>query len=141
MNSSIQKSLIAGVVATAIMSLVMYLAPFMGLPEMNAAEMLSGMTGLPIVFGWAMHFMIGIIFTLGYTFFFLPNIRIHNLAASGALFGFAAFIIAQIAMLMMSIVMKPMPAPESGMVPMMIGSIIGHIMFGIPVAFIVKRQQ
>ncbi|MFA6456066.1 MAG: DUF6789 family protein [Bacteroidota bacterium] len=141
MNSSIQKSLIAGVVATAIMSLVMYLAPFMGLPEMNAAEMLSGMTGLPIVFGWAMHFMIGIIFTLGYTFFFLPNIRIHNLAASGALFGFAAFIVAQIAMLMMSIVIKPIPALESGMVPMMIGSIIGHIMFGIPVAFIVKRQQ
>ena len=141
MNSSLQKTVIAGVVATAIMTIVMYLAPLMGLPEMNAAAMLSGMTGLPITFGWAMHFMIGIVFAMSYTFLFLTNLKIKNVIVKGAAFGFAAFIVAQIAMVMMSIVLGPMPSPEGGMIPMMIGSIIGHVMYGIPVALIVKPQQ
>jgi hypothetical protein len=38
-------------------------------------------------------------------------------------------------------IMGPMPPPEGGMITMMIGSIIGHVMFGIPVALIVKKQQ
>jgi len=141
MNNSLQKTIVAGIVGTAIMTVVMYLAPLMGLPEMNAAAMLSGMTGLPLAFGWAMHFMIGIVFALSYTFLFLSNVKINNLIIKGALFGFAAFVAAQIAMVMMSVVMGPMPAPAGGMMLMMIGSIIGHIMYGIPVALIAKPQQ
>lgn len=141
MNTLLQKTILGGAAGTAVMSLVMYLAPMMGLPEMNAAEMLSGMMDTPVIIGWIMHFMVGIIFALGYTLLFLPKVKIQNLYIKGALFGFAVFLFAQIAFAMMGMIMGPMPAPEGGMMPMMIGSIIGHVMFGIPVALIVKQQQ
>ncbi|MDP1675549.1 MAG: hypothetical protein Q8L88_01695 [Bacteroidota bacterium] len=140
MKNSLQKTIFAGITATAVMTLVTYLAPMMGLPEMNIPAMLSGMMGVPIIVGWVMHFMIGITFALGYTFLFAAKVKIQNLAVKGAVFGFAAFIMAQIVMVMMGLVMGPMPAPEGGMLPMMVGSIIGHVMYGIPVALIAKPQ-
>jgi hypothetical protein len=39
-------------------------------------------------------------------------------------------------MVMMRMIMEPMSAPEGGMMPMIIGSLIGHIMYGISVALI-----
>jgi len=141
MNTSLQKTILAGVVGTIVMTVVMYLAPMMGLPKMNAAEMLSGMMGVSIIIGWAMHFMIGIVFALGYSFLFTAQVKIKNLVFKGVVFGFAAFVVAQIAIAMMGVVMGPMPVPEGGMALMMIGSIIGHTMYGIPVALIAKPQQ
>ncbi|MHB1048732.1 MAG: DUF6789 family protein [Bacteroidota bacterium] len=138
MNTTVQRTILAGVAGTIVMSIIMFLAPMMGLPEMDAAAMLAGMMGAPIVIGWAAHFMIGIIFALGYTYIFLPRVKISNLAVKGALFGVAVFVAAQIAIAMMSAIMGPMPVPEGGMMLMMIGSIIGHIMYGIPVAMIAK---
>jgi uncharacterized membrane protein YagU involved in acid resistance len=99
------------------------------------------MMGLPIIIGWIMHFMIGIVFALGYMVLFLPKIKIQNHVIKGAVYGFAVFLFAQIAFAIMSMIMGPMPPPEGGMITMMIGSIIGHVMFGIPVALIVKKQQ
>lgn len=141
MKPSLQNTILAGVAGTALMTIVMFLAPMMGLPEMNAAAMLSMMMGFPIVIGWLMHFMIGVIFALGYTFLFASKVKIQNLIVKGAVFGFAVFIFAQIAIAMMGAIMGPMPAPEGGMLPMMIGSVIGHVMYGIPVALIAKPQQ
>ena len=141
MKPSLQNTILAGIVGTAVMTVVMFLAPMMGLPEMNAAAMLSMMTGFPIVVGWLMHFMIGIIFALGYTLLFFSNVKIQNRIAKGAVFGFTVFIFAQIAIAMMGAIMGGMPAPEGGMILMMIGSVIGHVMYGIPIALIAKPQQ
>ena len=68
MKTKIQKSVLGGLVGTAVMTLVIFLAPMMGMPKMNPAEMLSSMMGVPILIGWIMHFMTGIIFALGYVF-------------------------------------------------------------------------
>ncbi|MEJ7674648.1 MAG: hypothetical protein WKF59_18600 [Chitinophagaceae bacterium] len=45
MKSKIAQSIIAGLVATAVMTGVGLMGPFMGLPKMNPAEMLSGYDG------------------------------------------------------------------------------------------------
>jgi hypothetical protein len=140
MNTTVQRTVLAGVAGTIIMSIIMFLAPMMGLPEMDAAAMLAGMMGFPLAIGWAAHFMIGIVFAIGYTYIFLPRVKISNLVVKGALFGIAVFVAAQIAIAMMSAIMGPMPTPEGGMMLMMIGSIIGHIMYGIPVAMIAKPK-
>ena len=141
MNNSLQKTILSGFAATVVMTVVTYLAPMMGLPKMSVPEMLSGMTGFPIVVGWIMHFMIGTIFAFGYSFLFAPFVKIQNIVVKGAVFGFTVFIFAQIAMAMMNLIMGAMPAPEGGMMLMIIGSIIGHIMYGISVALIAKLQQ
>ncbi len=73
MKSKIAQSIIAGLVATAVMTGVGLMGPFMGLPKMNPAEMLSGMMGVPVIVGYLMHFMIGVIFAAAYVYLFNPK--------------------------------------------------------------------
>ena len=137
MSDKIKQSLIGGIVGTAAMTLITWMAPLMGFPKMSPPEMLAGMLGLPVFAGWIMHFMIGIIFAFAYTYLFAPNVKISNIFLKGAVFGFVVFIFAQIMMAIMG-AMLPMPKMEGSMMLMMIGSIMGHIIFGMAVSRTVK---
>jgi hypothetical protein len=140
MTNKIQKALIGGIIGTAVMTLVMMIAPMMGMPKMSPPEMLSMMMGFPIVVGWMMHFMIGVIFAMAYAFFFINVVKkVSNNILKGAIFGMAAFIFAQIIMAIMGM-MFPMPPMEGSMMLMMVGSIMGHVIFGITVALFMKEQ-
>ena len=141
METKIKQSIIGGITGTAVMTMVMFVAPMMGMPKMNPAEMLSMMMGLPLTIGWIMHFMIGITFALIYAFFFIKVVKkISNNILKGAIFGLAAFIFAQIAMAMMGAMLGGMPPMEGSMMLMMIGSITGHVIFGIVVTAFVKEE-
>jgi len=141
METKIKQSLIGGIAGTTVMTMVMFVAPMMGMPKMNPAEMLSMMMGLPLTIGWIMHFMIGITFALIYAFFFIKVVKkISNNIFKGAIFGLAAFIFAQIAMAMMGVVLGLMPPMEGSVMLMMIGSIMGHVIFGIVVSAFVKEE-
>lgn len=140
MSNKITQAVIAGMIATVAFTIVTLLAPMMGMPKMSPPAMLSMMMGLPIAVGWLMHFMIGIIFAIAYAFFFIKVVnKISNNILKGAIFGFAVFIFAQIMMAIMGMMM-PMPPMEGSMMLIMIGSIAGHIIFGIVVAMIIKEQ-
>jgi hypothetical protein len=136
----VTQSIVAGIIGTAIMTMVMMIAPMMGMPKMSPPEMLSGMLGMPVFVGWMMHFMIGIIFALAYTFLFAAKVKIGNTILKGAIFGFIAFVFAQIMMAIMGAIM-PMPAMEGSKVLTMIGGIMGHVIFGIVVALIAKDNK
>ncbi len=141
MSNKIKQSIIGGIIATAVMTAVMMIAPMMGMPKMSPPAMLSMMTGFPIIVGWLMHFMIGIIFAMAYAFLFIKVVqKVSNNILKGAIFGFAVFIFAQIAMVMMGAMMGGMPPMEGSMMLMMIGSIMGHVIYGITVAMFVKEQ-
>lgn len=133
METKMSKSILGGIVGTILMTVVTMVAPMMGMPKMSPPDMLAGMMNMPIFVGWIMHFMIGIIFALVYTYLFAPKVNIGNLIVKGAVFGFAAFIFAQIALAIMGAIF-PMPAMEGSMILTMIGSIIGHVVFGIGVS-------
>lgn len=138
MENQIKQSVFAGIAGTAVMTMVMFIAPFMGMPKMSPPDMLAGMMGLPLVMGWVMHFMIGIIFAVAYVYIFkklLQNIQSKFL--KGSIFGLAVFVFAQIMMAVMSAIM-PTPLPEGSIIMLMMGSIIGHIIYGIVVALIAK---
>ena len=137
MNSKISKSILAGVIGTALMSLVTFIAPMMGIPKMSPPDMLAGMMGMPIIVGWVMHFMIGIIFAFAYTYLFAPKVKISNLFLKGAVFGFVVFIFAQI-MLAIIGAMLPMSKIEGSIMLIMMGSIIGHVIYGMAVSKTVK---
>lgn len=132
MKSKIQQSVIGGVIGTAAMTMIMFVGPMMGMPKMNPAEMLSGMMGVPVLIGWLLHFMIGVIFALGYVLL-LNNLfrNINSKVLKGTIFGFTVFIFAQIMMAVMGAIMGGMPSPEGNMLLMAIGSIVGHIVYGI----------
>ena len=139
MKSKNAQTIIAGIIATIVMTIVGLMAPVMGLPKMNPAEMLAGMMGMPVLVGWSMHFMIGIIFAAVYVYLFNPKVHIHSKLAKGLLYGFVVFVFAQI---MMFVIGKIMPMPMSGdnMMLMIFGSLIGHLVFGIVVALIVPAH-
>ena len=140
MQNKITKSITAGIIGTAVMTLFMMIAPMMGMPKMSAPHLLSGMLGVPIAVGWIMHIMIGTIFAFAYAFFFINVLKkVSSNILKGAIFGFAVFIFAQIMMAIMGMMM-PMPPMEGSMMLMMIGSIMGHIVFGITVVIFVKEQ-
>jgi len=129
------KSILAGIIGTAIMTVVTMVAPMMGMPKMSPPDMLVGMLGVPVAAGWAMHFAIGIMFAFAYTYLF-SKVNIGNIWLKGAAFGIAAFVAAQIGMEVMGMMM-PMPEMQGSMVLTAIGSLIGHIVFGIAVAKVV----
>jgi uncharacterized membrane protein YagU involved in acid resistance len=141
MNTKIKQAVLGGIAGSAVMTMIMFIAPLMRMPKMNPAEMLAGMMGIHIVLGWMMHFMIGITFAVGYVFLVSDWLRkIESKILKGAIFGFAVFIFAQIMMAMMSAVMGGMPSNEGSMMLMMIGSIMGHIIYGIVMALFVKKS-
>lgn len=141
MTSKIEQALTGGIIGTAVMTVVVMAAPMMGMPKMNPPEMLSILMGLPMALGWIMHFVIGIVFSMAYAFFFVNVVKgLSSNIFKGAIFGLAVFIFGQIIMAIMGI-MRPMPPMEGSIILMMVGSIIGHIIFGIIVAFFVKERD
>jgi len=114
------------------MTAFMMLAPFMGLPEMSPPEMMAGMIGVSVIIGWIMHFMIGIIFALLYAGFISSMLPIHNIWIKGLAFGVIAFVLGQVGMMAMRAIFD-IAGPDGNMMPMMIASLVGHIVFGIAV--------
>ena len=61
------KAILAGLVGTLVMTAVgLWVAPLMGIPAMNPAQMLAGPMGGVLLLGWAAHLMIGTVLALIY---------------------------------------------------------------------------
>lgn len=124
MNIDFGRAIVAGLVGTAVMTVVgLYVAPLMGIPPMNPAQMLAGAMGGMMLLGWLAHFMIGSILAVIYALV-APAIP-GPAVARGALYGLAPFLLAQIA------VMPMMGMPLfSGSVSLATGSLVGHLVYG-----------
>jgi len=124
MNIAYGRAVVAGIVGTAIMTVVgVWVAPLMGIPPMNPADMLAAAMGGVSALGWVAHFMIGTVLALIYAAVapLLPGTPIVR----GALYGVLPFLVAQI------VVMPMMGMPVfSGSIAMAMGSLIGHLVYG-----------
>jgi uncharacterized membrane protein YagU involved in acid resistance len=118
------RAVAAGVAGTAVMTVVsVYVAPMMGMPKMNPAEMLAGQMGGSLVLGWVAHFMIGSVLAVGYAF--VGGSLAGPAWLRGALYGLAPWLLAQVA------VMPMMGMPFfSGSMVMAGGSLVGHLIYG-----------
>lgn len=129
------KSIIAGIVATIVITLFMMAAPMMGIPKMSPPQMVANMMGVSMAIGWLMHFMIGIIFALAYTFIFRKLIPVTNIYVKGLLYGILLVIVAQVIMTLMGA-----PSPEGSKILAIMGKTVGHVLFAIVVAVIVAKM-
>ena len=64
------KTIIGGLVGTLAMTIIIMLAPLMGMPKMSPPDMLATTMGVPLIVGWMMHFVTGITFAAIYTYLF-----------------------------------------------------------------------
>jgi uncharacterized membrane protein YagU involved in acid resistance len=137
---SIQSALIAGITATAAMTIFTYMAPLMGF-EMNIPKMLAGTMKIPIVFGWIAHFMIGIILAFSYAAIFLPTTKKESSWKSGAIFGLIPWLIAQIMVMPMMNLLNGgnyVDALFSGSIMVAMASLVGHLIYGAVLGSIYK---
>ena len=118
------RAIVGGLVGTLAMTAVgLWIAPLMGLPPMNPADMLAGAMGGNMLLGWSGHLMIGLVLALIYAMVapWLPGPP----PVRGALYGLAPWILAMVA------VMPMMGMPVfGGAAEPAIGSLVGHLVYG-----------
>jgi uncharacterized membrane protein YagU involved in acid resistance len=125
MDQRITRVIGAGVLATLVMTAVaVFVAPMMGMPPMNPAEMLAGQMGGMIVLGWVGHLMIGVTLALIYATLvaaLLPGPQVVR----GMIYSLAPWLLAQLAVM-------PMMGMGvfSGSMQLAMGSLIGHLVYG-----------
>jgi hypothetical protein len=90
------KVIIAGLSATAVMTVFMLIAPFLHLPEMNWGKMLGALLGGITALGWILHFLIGIFFAFLYAFIFNHWLPVINDTARGMVYGIIVFVFSEI---------------------------------------------
>ena len=130
---SIKSVLISGIAATAMMTLFTYMAPLMGI-KMNIPAMIADAMGLPLVFGWAAHFMIGIILAFIYAGIYLPATKSESSLKNGAIYSLFPWLMAQIVVMPMMSAMKGMDLISglfSGSILQAMGSLAGHVVYGL----------
>ena len=119
-----KKLIMAGVAGTAAMTAVMFMAPMMGMPEMNIGKMLSMQMGMPEMAGWIMHFVNGIILTWIYAAFL-----IDRLPSDGWKRGMIYSLIPWAVMNFMAMPMMGMGIFSGGMMAF-IGTVVAHFAYG-----------
>ena len=129
---NLKRAVAAGLVGTAVMTCLMLVAPVVGLPRLAIGQLLSTLLAVSIAFlpigpgvGWALHVAFGVLLAIIYAAAFAGRLPGRPLAR-GALYGVLVFVLAQLTF---------MPLVGAGVfsrgdVPMILGSLLGHLVYG-----------
>ena len=129
MDKNIGKGLLAGLVATIAMTMMMYMAPKMGMPKMDVAGMLSGMMGMPWAVGMGIHLMNGVL-VFPFIYIFVLHGKLPGPGfGKGIIWGTILFVVAQVMIMPMAgagFFSANSPAPMMSVM----GSLMGHMVYG-----------
>lgn len=144
---NILAAVVSGLVGTVIFSMVLIMAPKMGMPKMDIVSLLGSMfkkEGNPL-FGWLAHFMMGIVFAVVYALLWSVGIGSPTLV-NGLMFGAVHWLIVGMVMGMIPMMHAGI---KSGLVKVpgvymikqggamaFMGGLVGHMIFGMIVAII-----
>lgn len=125
MKLNLGKAVMAGLAGTVMMTLLMLMAPRMGMPPMNIGAMLGSVMGGNVALGWMAHFVIGVVLAVGYAAVFAGRLP-GPAVVRGALFSLLPWLMAQV-------VVMPMMGMGlfSGSMIAAGGSLMGHLVYGI----------
>jgi hypothetical protein len=140
-------AIVAGIVGTIVMTMVMVLAPKMGMPKMDIVGMLGSMLSPESnrLVGMMMHFMMGVVFAIVYALLWNAGIGTASLLW-GLIFGAAHWLISGammggVPMMHAGVKAGAVNAPgvymtNNGGVLAFMGGLIGHVIFGLVVALV-----
>lgn len=135
---NVPRAVVAGLAGTAVMTMIMLMAPMMGMPEMNIGNMLAEFMGIPVAIGWMAHFMIGTVLALIYVFIFADRLP-GAPWLRGAFYGLAPWFVSQIMVNpMMGAGVFASNMPDAVMVVM--GSLLGHLVYGAVVGAVYGKK-
>jgi len=138
---NVLNAVISGFIATLVFSIVLSMAPKMGLPKMDIVSLLGSMFGKnnPML-GWMMHLMMGVVFGLIYATLWSLGIGnatwLYGLIFGGVHWLIVGVLMGMIPMMHSGIKSGAVQAPgmwmtKNGGWMAFIGGLIGHITFGI----------
>lgn len=139
MKTNAKTIVVGGLAATGAMTMLMLMAPMMGMPEMPIGKMLAGFMGIPVALGWAAHFMIGMVLAAIYAKVLRSKLPGGN-AVNGLLFALIPFLMAQLVVMPMmgaGIFSANTPAP----LMMVMGSLLGHLVYGAVLGTIIGKLE
>jgi uncharacterized membrane protein YagU involved in acid resistance len=134
---NVKRAVVAGFVGTVVMTCLMLVAPLVGLPRLAIGQLLSTLLAVSAAFlpfgpaiGWVLHGLFGILLAVIYAAVFVDRLPGRPLAR-GALYGVLVFLLAEVTF---------MPLVGAGVfsrgdVPMILGSLLGHLVYGGLVGF------
>jgi len=144
---NILSAVIAGVVASLVFSMVLAIAPKMGMPNMDIVNLLGSMFSAkpnPML-GWMMHLMMGIVFALLYAFLWSSGIG-GATWLGGLIFGAVQWLVVgmvmgMIPMMHVGIKRGAVQAPgmwmtNNGGAMAFMGGLVGHMIFGVVIALV-----
>lgn len=144
---NILNAVIAGLVSTVVFTVILTMAPKMGMPKMDIVSLLGSMFSAKtnLVLGWMMHLMMGVIFALIYAFLWSSGIGAATWT-SGLVFGAVHWLIVGVIMVMIpmmhvGIKSGTVQAPgmwmtNNGGAMAFMGGLVGHMIFGAVVALV-----
>lgn len=130
------KGIIAGLVATIVLSVLMIMKGKMGLmPDVNVIAMLASKMGGSPVMGWVAHFMIGVIgYGIAYVVIF-SKLPFASVLLRGVVLGMAGWVAMMIAVMpMMNAGFFGLNLASGMMVP--VATLILHVIFGAVLSFV-----
>jgi hypothetical protein len=147
-NFNLIRAIAAGFIGTLLMTMIMMLAPAMGMPKMDIAAMLGSMFAgqppamgsSPWLIGFGMHLMIGIA-VLSIAFGLISNhLPTSSSLAKGLFFGVILWLLAQLMVMpMMGAGLFSSHLPQGTMLAA--GSLMGHLIYGGVVGLIYHRHS
>lgn len=144
---NILSAAIAGFVATIVFTMILVMAPKMGMPKMDIVSLLGSMFSAKSnpVLGWTMHLMMGVVFALVYVFIWSLGFGAATWGI-GLIFGvvhwlIVGMIMGMIPMLHVGIKSGAVKAPglwmtNNGGVMAFMGGLVGHAIFGAVTALV-----
>lgn len=145
---NILNAVIAGLVSTVVFTMILMMAPKMGMPKMDIVSLLGSMFSAKPnqALGWVMHLMMGVVFALIYVFLWSRGIG-AAIWTSGMVFGAVHWLIVGMAMAMIpmmhvGIKSGAVKAPglwmtgNGGGLMAFMGGLVGHMIFGAVVALV-----
>jgi len=138
MEGNFGRAMVAGFVATLVMSIIQAMAPMMGLPRMDIAAMVGSMFGGSLVLGWIIHLMMGtVLWAAVYAYIAEPQLA-GAPWVRGLRYGFLLAIFVLVIGFSLVGAMFPSLAPQPGFLGMGMGGamgtmgvILGHVIYGL----------
>ena len=136
--NKLMNGVIAGVVATVVLSGMMLIKAKMGvMPELDIISMLAGMMGAGAIVGWLMHFMVGIGYGVAFSQInqLLPA---KSFIVKGIMIGVAGWLMMMLAL---------MPMMGAGIFAMKMGmmapvmTLVLHVIFGAVLGFVYNKNN
>jgi len=128
MQTNFGKAVLAGLGGTLAMTVIMLMAPLMGMPQMPVGAMLANFMGIPPALGWIAHFMIGAALAVIYGSTFASRLPGSG-TVRGLVYGLLPWLASQLMvnpMMGAGFFASNTPAP----LLMVMGSLAGHMVYG-----------